>query len=119
MAQHPLSPALPGLLAADIVTKSPGATKTYHVRLRYDAGTPPTGFIDALVAIGFTSPRLHEQESLHAGLIVVLDLAKPGTGLFNAWTPAEADAALAALSQVFAAHSVPYAPRRADSSELL
>lgn len=118
MPKSPLSPALPGLLAAEVVTKSTTANKTYYVRLRFLAEQPPTALIESLAAIAFVPPRPHHDTS-YAGHTVVLDLVKPGSALFQAWTVAEAESALAALRDVFAKHGLPFNPRRADATDLL
>lgn len=114
-----LSPTLPGLTGAFVLTKSPGAIKTYYVRLRFDAAQPPTALLQALASAGFQSSRPHVQEAHFAGQIEVIDFSKPGTGLFQAWTATEAEAALASLKDVFERFGLPFAPRRADAADLL
>lgn len=39
---------IPGLLSAEILTTSLGATKTLFVRLRFESSRPPQALFDAL-----------------------------------------------------------------------
>jgi hypothetical protein len=110
-------PQLPGLVAADVVTRSFSAIKTYRVRLRFAGEQRPDALIAALAVIGFVPPA-GADVVLAANAIVVLDLAKPGTGTFHAWTADEHAAAMASLQDVFTRFDLPFVPRASGALEV-
>lgn len=110
---------IPGLYAADVISKSTGQVKTYFVRLTFDGAAPPAAFIDALRAAGFNSNQQANPEPITDDVLCVIEFGRPGTGMFNAWTPEEAAGNFSRLRAVFEAHDVPFAPRQATFKDLV
>jgi len=118
MANFHAPQLIPGLYAADVLTKSQGDIKTYFVRLQFDGAAPPREFIAAVENAGFAAPPHARIEHASPDVLYVYDFARAGSGLFNAWTQDEAAAFLQELETAFLAHGVPFQPRQAAYYEI-
>lgn len=95
-----------------------GPPATLCARLRYDGAHPPHELIAALEARGFVANGRIGPRNPLAATDVVEEFARPGTGPFGAWTPAEAEQGRRELLAVCEASGLPFnAPEAAPSQD--
>lgn len=99
----------PGVYAVDVAAKPPGTT--FMIYAAVTAGEPPAAFIQAIEGMGFKQV-LSKSYKHHDGKEVVdLHFHKPGTGIFEGWTPEEKATNLETMEKIFAGMNIKIEPR--------